>query len=208
MSSSANRGGSSADSPNPSANEGSPSLNAPIPALLRAARRGDEQAFDDLYGYVYDELRRLARVVRGGRAGETLNTTALVHEAYLHLLPSANHSWQDKAHFLRVAARAMRQVLVHEARHRRAQKRGGDALHVTLHDVEHTKPITIDEMLTLEDALARLDEVDPRKARVVECRFFVGMSVEETAEVLGVGSATVKRDWRMARAFLTQALRE
>ncbi len=175
-------------------------------ALLQAARYGDVQAFDALYEQVYGELRRLAHVVRDGQPGETLNTTALVHEAYLHLLPSADLSWQDRAHFFSVAARAMRQVLVHSARRRLAEKRGGGAPHVTFHEGLHAPRLYVEDILSLDEALGRLEALDPRKARVIECRYFAGLSVEETAETLGVGSATVKRDWRAARAFLTQAL--
>lgn len=182
-----------------------PDLND-ITALLGAARDGDTAAFDALYQSVYEELRRLAHVVRRGRAGETLNTTALVHEAYLHLVPSKDLPWHDRAHFFRVAARAMRQVLVHAARRRRAKKRGGDAVKVTFNEHLHKSPILLDEILALDGALARLEALDPRQARIVESRFFAGLSVEETAHTLGIGTATVKRDWRAARAFLTQAL--
>ena len=178
-----------------------------VTALLYAARNGDAEAFDALYDGVYDELRRLAHVVRGGRAGATLNTTALVHEAYLHLLPSQDLSWQDRAHFFGVAARAMRQVLVQAARRRMAEKRGGGAVQVTFDERLHEAPIRLDEILTLDEALTRLEALDPRQARIVESRFFAGLSVEETAQALGIGTATVKRDWRAARAFLPQALR-
>ena len=186
----------------------SSSANTPVTALVQAAREGDDDAFDELYQQVYDELRRLARVVRQGKAGETLNTTALVHEAYLHLVPSAQLAWQDRAHFFKVAARAMRQVLVHAARRRGAAKRGGGVPPISFHEGLSMPPVYVEDVLTLEDALARLESLDSRKARVVECRFFAGLSIDETAETLNVGPATVKRDWRAARAFLTQALNE
>lgn len=175
-------------------------------ALLHAARDGDARAFDELYARVYGELRRLARVVRAGRAGDTLNTTALVHEAYLHLLPSADIPWQDKAHFFRVAARAMRQVLVQTARRRLAEKRGGAAERVTFNERLHGASVRLEDILSLEDALQRLEALDPRQARVVECRYYAGLTVEETAVALSIGEATVKRDWRASRAFLTQVL--
>jgi len=177
-----------------------------ITGLLNAARNGDDQAFDLLYSRVYGELRRLARLVRQGRAGETLNTTALVHEAYMHLLPSAGISWQDRTHFFRVAARAMRQVLVQTARRQLAQKRGGQVNLVTFNEELHGTPFRYEDILSLEGALEKLESLDARQASVVECRYYAGLTVEETAETLGVGEATVKRDWRAARAFLTNAL--
>jgi RNA polymerase sigma factor (TIGR02999 family) len=183
-------------------NDRSPSVTA----LLLAARDGDSQAFDVLYERVYEELRRLARLVRGGRASETLNTTALVHEAYLHLVPSKDLDWQDRTHFFRVAARAMRQVLVHAARRRMAEKRGGGAVTVAFDERLYAAPIRLDDIVALDDALIRLEALDGRQARIVECRFFAGLTVDETAQALGIGTATVKRDWRAARAFLTQVL--
>lgn len=178
-----------------------------VTGLLLAAREGDADAFDALFAKVYDELRRIARVVRSGHANETVNTTALVHEAYLHLLPSADLTWQDRTHFFRVAARAMRQVLVHAIRRRNAEKRGGGLHSVTLNEEVLATPLPLDEVLSLDAALAELETLDPRQVQVVECRYFAGLTVEETAEALGVATATVKRDWRAARAWLTQALR-
>jgi RNA polymerase sigma factor (TIGR02999 family) len=177
-----------------------------VTGLLQAAREGDDSAFDELYARVYDELRRLARVVRRGRAAPTLNTTALVNEAYLHLLPSANLTWQDRAHFFRVAARAMRQVLVQTARRRMAQKRGGGAEQVTFNEHVHGLTVNFEDILSLEKALQQLESLDQRQASVVECRYYAGLTIEETAATLGVAEATVKRDWRAARAFLTNAL--
>lgn len=177
-----------------------------VTALLLAARDGDAAAFDALYEQVYEELRRLAHVVRGGRASETLSTTALVHEAYLHLIPSKDLNWQDRTHFFRVAARAMRQVLVQAARRRVAEKRGGHAVQVTFDERLHEAPIRLDDIIALDEALTRLEALDARQAQIVECRFFAGLSVEETAQMLAIGTATVKRDWRAARAFLTQVL--
>lgn len=179
---------------------------ASVTALLEAARQGDGQAFDAVYQEVYDELRRLARVIRRGHAGATLNTTALVHEAYLRLVPARNLAWEDRMHFFRVAARAMRHALVEVARRQMADKRGGGAMTVFFDENVHATPVRVEEVLALNDALAQLEALDPRQARIVECRFFAGLSVEETAEALGVGPATVKRDWRAARAWLVRAL--
>lgn len=176
-----------------------------IPELIAGARQGDTAAFDALYAQVYETLHRLAHQVRQGHA-VTLSTTALVHEAYLHLLPSRDLDWQSRTHFLRVAARAMRQVLVREARRRQALKRGGGHCTVTLCEALHGSSIPIEEMLTLEQALQELEALDARQARVVECRLLAGMSIEEMAEALGVSPATVKRDWRIARAFLVRQL--
>ncbi len=176
-----------------------------IPELIAGARQGDTAAFDALYAQVYDTLRQLAHRLRRERAA-TLSTTALVHETYLHLLPSRDLDWQSRTHFLRVAARAMRQVLVREARRRQALKRGGGHCTVTFCEALHGTSIPIEEMLTLERALQQLEALHARQARVVECRLLAGMSIEETAEALGISSATVKRDWRIARAFLVRQL--
>lgn len=184
-----------------------------ITRLLQAARDGDDEAMERLYSLLYDELKGLAHVVRRGGAPETLNTTALVHEAYVRLVPSRDIDWQDRRHFLRVAARAMRQVLVRAAERRSAEKRGGDRDPVTL-DEELAEPAVQDgagalrpeTVLSLNRALEELATIDPRKADVVECRFFAGLGVEETADALDVSTATVKRDWRTARAWLARAL--
>lgn len=183
-----------------------PSRPNDITALLSAAGNGDATAFDELYERVYGELRALARTVRRGRGEETLNTTALVHEAYLHLLPSRDLDWKDRSHFFGVAARAMRQVLSSAARRKLAEKRGGGAVHVKLEDDAGAVFIPIEQIVSLDEALTRLEALSERQARIVEYRFFAGLSVEETARMLGLGTATVKRDWRSARAWLTQQL--
>jgi RNA polymerase sigma factor (TIGR02999 family) len=177
-----------------------------ITGLLRAASAGDASALDRLLPVVYDELRRLAHRVRAGRSGETLRTTALVHEAYLKLVPSADLDWQSRAHFFAVTARAMRQVLVGAARERLAAKRGGGEWAVTLDEVAQVAPVRAERMLALDEALARLAALDERQARIVECRFFTGLTVEETAAVLGLSTPTVKRDWRAARAWIAAEL--
>ena len=178
-----------------------------VTALLHAAHQGDERAFEDLVALVYDELYRLAHVVRGPQVGATLNTTALVHEAYLQLLPSKDLAWNDRAHFFSVAARAMRQVIVRAAERRLAQKRGGGEIQVVFEEAVHGATLQAEEVIALDEAIEQLAAFAPRQARIVECRFFAGLTVEETAEALGIGSATVKRDWRTARAWLTHRLK-
>ncbi|MDX1420953.1 MAG: sigma-70 family RNA polymerase sigma factor [Rubricoccaceae bacterium] len=171
--------------------------SASVTQLLHDLGAGREEAFDELLPEVLDALRRIARrQLRGERPGHTLNTTALVNEAYLKLVADAHKDWQNRAHFFAVAARAMRQVLIGYARKRSAEKRGGGAIRVTF-DEQHPP---------LGDT--HLDTLEPRHVRVVECRFFVGLTIEETAEALGVSPVTVARDWRMARAWLRHALTE
>jgi len=180
-----------------------------ITALLEAAALGDGQAANELFTQIYPELRRLARQVRHGRAGETLNATALAHEAFMKLAGAGMVAWQGRAHFFAVAARAMRQILVDAARRRLALKRGGDAdWHVSLDEASAAAPVRPAELVALDDALARMAALDPRRAAVVEHRFFGGLTLDETAEVLGVSTATVERDWRTARAWLAAELGE
>ncbi|MEM0964365.1 MAG: ECF-type sigma factor [Bacteroidota bacterium] len=179
-----------------------------VERLLTALRPDEGGAAGHLTPVLYEELRALARRVRRGPSSETVNTTALVHEAYLRL--SRGESFESRAHFLGVAAKAMRHVLVDHARRRSAEKRGGDLVRVDLADtlVGSAGDAPDEGVLALDRALEQLAQVDARKARVVECRFFGDLSVEETADVLGIGTATVKRDWRMARAWLFRALRD
>ena len=176
-----------------------------ITALLRAAGSGDGYAFQRVYELSYDELRRLAHVVRASHSGETINTTALVHEAYLKLVPGEGLVVRDRVHFFRIAARAMRQVLVDAARRRSTRRRGLEVLSPELAAADKGESLSTD-VLALDAALRELESVSPRQASVVECRFFAGLSVEETAEALAVSTPTVKRDWRIARAFLAQSL--
>ncbi|MGH7626796.1 MAG: ECF-type sigma factor [Gemmatimonadaceae bacterium] len=192
--------------PQASASRRRPQAAASLQALLRAASRGEDGAFDQLFTCVYDELHGLAHVVRAGRGTETIDTTALVHEAYLKLLPSASLEWQDRKHFLAVAARAMRQVLMAAARDRLAQKRGGGEVMVTFDEGVHGMSVRVEELLDLDDALHRLALLDERQARIVEYRFFAGLNVEETARALGLSVPTVNRDWRAARAWLAREL--
>ena len=170
--------------------------------ILIQAQDGDATALDRLLPLVYEELRLLARSQRRRRgADETLNTTALVHEAYEKL---ARHDggWADRKHFFRVAARAIRQVIVDSARARMAAKRGGKHYDIPLDDIALADPARDEEALALDEALTRLAQLDERQAEVVELRYFVGLAVPEAAEVLGVSAATVKRDWTAARAWL------
>lgn len=177
-----------------------------ITQLLAALREGDAEALDVLFPLVYRELREMAhrQLARGGRG--TLNTTAVVHEAYLRFAERDGISPSDRIHFFALAARAMRQILIDHARRRLAKKRGGGAPHDLLDDRDIAVEARATELLDLDRALERLGVLDERLARVVELRFFSGMSVEETAEALDVAPRTVKRDWRKARAFLFREL--
>jgi RNA polymerase sigma factor (TIGR02999 family) len=178
-----------------------------ITTLLRAQREGDPAAFDRLVEVVYPKLRSLARSqLRGGRPGQTLNTTAVVHEAYVRLAESTRVEWQNRGHFFGVAARAMRQVIVDHARRRNAAKRGGGKAPVSLHDADLAIEAQADTIQLLDTALDRLSELNPRLPRVVECRFFAGLTEQETADALGLSRATVQRDWLKARAWLKREL--
>jgi RNA polymerase sigma factor (TIGR02999 family) len=172
--------------------------------LLRGAREGDKESLDALFTLAYNELRRIAHAVRQGR-DQTLSTTAIVHEAYLKLLPSGV-SANDAVHFKRLIARAMREVLVDAARRTGAQKRGGGELNITLDEDVQSIALKSAALLDLEEALTELERVDKRRAAVVECRFFGGLDIDETAAALDLSTATVKRDWRIARAWLAQAI--
>jgi len=163
--------------------------------------------YDELFPLVYAELRRIAaREMRREKPGRTLQTTALVHEAYLRLLKDASLSFENRAHFLGVAARAMREILIEHARARSARKRGGGAVRLTLDDLVAPVSSPSIDVLALDEALERLARLDERHARVVELRYFGGLSVEETAAALGLSPATVKRDWTLARAWLFREL--
>jgi RNA polymerase sigma factor (TIGR02999 family) len=175
--------------------------------LLRQARGGDRQALDRLLPLVYDELRALAHRQRARhRPYETLNTTALVHEAYARLTDRPELDAEDRAHFFGLAARAMRDVLVDYARARRAAKRGGDRPTLPLDLADDLPDRQLDEILGVDEALRRLERLDARAGRVVELRYFGGFSIPETADLLGVSEATVRRDWTAARAWLYNAL--
>jgi RNA polymerase sigma factor (TIGR02999 family) len=181
-----------------------------VTQLLKAYEAGDRSAFDRLVPIVYDELRRLARrqLYRGPRGGQTLNTTGLVHEAWLRLVDQSQAEWQDRGHFLAVAARAMRQITIDHARRRLAAKRGGGAPREQLDESRLPGAQRAEWLLALEEALEHLARHNERLVRVVECRFFAGFSEEETAEALGVSLRTAQRDWLRARAWLREELRE
>ena len=182
----------------------SPDRSRPhVTELLLAWGRGDRVALDELVQIVHQELRRLARLqLRGERNNHTLQTTALVNEAFIRLVDLRRIQWQDRAHFLSLSARLMRRILVDHARSRNYQKRGGGALNLTLDDVVVASPARGADLVALDDALEGLARVDPRKSQVVELRFFGGLSVEETAEALRVSPETVLRDWRLAKVWL------
>jgi RNA polymerase sigma factor (TIGR02999 family) len=179
-----------------------------ITDVLRAHAAGDPAALDRLLPRVYEELKRIARArLRGERTDHTLAPTEPVHEAFLKLLPAGKVEWQDRAHFFAIASRAMRNVLVDHATRRSAAKRGGGGTTLTLDEDGSAAPASsLDDLIALGDALDRLERLDARQARVVECRFFGGLSLEETAEALGIAPATVSRDWSFARAWLHREL--
>lgn len=182
--------------------------------LLADLQAGDRHAFDRLFPLVYHELHALAAQQRRRWDGDdSLNTTALVHEAYLRLAGTPVQAWENRPHFLAVAARAMRQILIDYAKRRRADKRGGGQQHVALHEIEAALRNGVDAgeagsdaLLALEEALLRLEAHDARQSSIVECRFFGGMSIQDTAVALDVSPATVKRGWAMAQAWLYREL--
>jgi RNA polymerase sigma factor (TIGR02999 family) len=185
-----------------------------VTGLLKAWGQGDQGALERLTSLVYDYLRRQARhYMRNERSGATLQSTALVHEAYLRLVNTQDVEWHDRTHFFALSAQIMRRVLIDAARARSAAKRGGRAARV-----DHSSPIDLDQIASddsrsavalcaLDDALAGLEQIDARRAKVIELRFFGGLSVDETAEVLQVSPQTVMRDWRLARAWLAREVR-
>lgn len=183
--------------------------NSDVTALLLRLSEGEEAALDELLPAVYDELRGLAhRHLRSEPDDLTLRTTELVHEAYMKLIDHSAVEWENRQHFFAVAARAMRQVLVDHARRRSADKRGGEASSHPLEEVTPKTPRPPVAVLAVDQALDRLAEIDERRSQVVECRFFGGYTIAETAEVLDVSASTVERDWRTAKAWLQRELRE
>lgn len=180
-----------------------------VTRILQAWGRGDQQAVNRLMPLVYGELRSLARrYMRRERSDHTLQATALVHEAYLRLVDQSGVTWQNRAHFLGVAAQAMRRILVDHARRHHAAKRGGPAFRVSLDDVVIAAKERSEDLLALDDALSRLTAIDPRQGQIVELRLFSGLTVEETAEAVGTSPATVKREWMSAKAWLTREVRQ
>jgi RNA polymerase sigma factor (TIGR02999 family) len=184
-----------------------PSSPQQVTELLLAWSQGDESALDKLIPLVHGELRRLAkRYMAKERRGHTLQTTALINEAYLRLVHSRNVHWQNRAHFFAVSAQLMRRILVDFARSRNYQKRGGGAIQVTLAEALEKSDERGADLIALDEALTALAEVDARKSQVVELRFFGGLSVEETAEVLKVSPDTIMRDWKMAKVWLLREM--
>jgi RNA polymerase sigma factor (TIGR02999 family) len=188
--------------------ESSPSSDTqPVTLLLLELRDGQSGAMDRLFPLVYEELRRIARrALRRERTGHTLATTGLVHEAYLRLVGQARLEYQDRAHFFGIAARAMRQILVDYARRHRAAKRGGAQRVVTLDEGALALEDRAEALLALDEALTDLESVDARLGQIVQCRFFGGLTEDETAEVVGVTARTVRRDWLKAKGWLHQQL--
>jgi RNA polymerase sigma factor (TIGR02999 family) len=182
-------------------------MAADATTLLLAWRQGDEAALDELVALVYQELRRMAhRHLAGQRPGHTLQTTALVHEAYLKLVDCRQVRWQDRSHFLGVSARLMRRILVDYARSRNAGKRGGPARPVSLDENLDFAPSRSAGLVSLDDSLDALAAMDPRKGKLVELKFFGGLDTAEIAEVLGVSQPTVLRDWKLAKLWLLREL--
>ena len=180
-----------------------------VTRLLVAWGDGDRAALDRLMPLVHTELRRLARhYISRERPGHTLQSTALVNEAYLRLVEQESMRWENRTHFFGIAAHLMRQILVDHARSRQAAKRGGGQYRLSLSRVDRSASAPDLDLLALDEALGRLEALDPQKSRIVELRYFGGLGIEETAEVIGISPATVKRDWSMARAWLRSEIGE
>jgi RNA polymerase sigma factor (TIGR02999 family) len=180
-----------------------PQMPTNVTELLIGWGQGNKKALDELVPIVYDELRRqAARYLRHERVGHTLQTTALIHEAYMRLIDQKNVQWQNRAHFFGIAAQLMRRILVDHARKKQRNKRGGSDIRVSFAEATVKAKGQDLDVVALDEALARLEKIDAQQGRIVELRFFSGLTVEETAEVLGISKATVKRDWSMARAWL------
>jgi len=183
-----------------------PQSDSPVDELLKSLSEGDRSSLDDIFALVYNELHRLAHQVKGGSSSNTVNTTALIHEAYIKL--AGHGKWENKLHFMRTAAKAMRHILISKAREKVALKRGGEQVDVTFEEeVHNTETVSAEEMLSIDQAIIALEKVDPRMAQVVEYRYFAGLSIEDTAGLLDVSERTIKRDWRTARAFLANELK-
>jgi len=177
--------------------------------LLKAWGAGDKEAFDKVVALVYDELRRQAsRYVHRESPGQTLATTDLIHEAYLRLVDQKNPQWQSRAQFFGIAAQLMRRILVDHARARHRAKRGGGNIRISLDEAILGARSNEVELIDVDDALNRLAEIDIQQSKIVELRFFSGLNVEETAQVLGISPRTVKRNWRFAKAWLRRELRD
>lgn len=186
-----------------------PSSQIEVTQLLLDWGNGDKAALDKLVPVVYQELRRLAGYyMRRERPGHTLQTSALVNEAYMRLVDYRQMRWQSRAHFFAVAAQAMRRILVEHARKRHFAKRGGGAVQVSLDEAATVSEKQAADLIALDDSLTSLEAIDPRKSRIVELRYIGGLNIEETAEVLGISPATVQREWRAAKAWLYREIKE
>jgi RNA polymerase sigma factor (TIGR02999 family) len=180
-----------------------------ITVMLAQIGKGDEHAVNALMPLVYEELRRIAgNKLRHEKHNQTLNATALVHEAYLKLIDQRNVTWQNRAHFFAIAARSMRRIIINYAKEKIAQKRGGGAEVITLNEDTVGLEINVEELITLEDALNRLEKMSERQSKIVEYWLFVGLSHEEIAELLNISLPTVRRDWRLARAWLSKECKD
>ncbi len=181
---------------------------AKITTLLKAHSSGEQEALEKLMPLVYDEMRAMAHYrLLGERSGHTLNTTDLVHEAYLKLVEFNRIDWESRAHFFGIASQVIRNILVDYAVRKKAQKRGGDRTRITLENQNiAAEEVSLNDVLAIHQALEQLAEKDKRLVKIIECRFFGGLSLEETAQALGVSTATVSRDWKMARAWLNREL--
>ncbi|HXG92144.1 MAG TPA: sigma-70 family RNA polymerase sigma factor [Blastocatellia bacterium] len=184
-----------------------PSQSDEVTQLLIRWSKGDKAALDELIPIVYAELKKLARRYMGReRLDHTLQTSALINEAYLKLIDNRSTEWQNRSHFFAVAAQIMRHILIDHARSYRYAKRGAGAEKVPLDEAEDLRIHRAEELVALDEALKQLEAVDPRKSRIIELRFFGGLTVEETAEVMGLSPVTVMREWRAAKAWLHQAM--
>jgi len=184
------------------------SARGDVTSLLSAWRGGDRAALEKLIPIVYDDLRRVAaRCMRSQDPGHTLQTTALVHEAYMRLTREQDRTWENRAQFFGMSAQIMRNLLVDHARAATAAKRGGRTVTVVMDDAPEFTTVSPEDLLAVDDALKRLAEFDPRGARIVELRFFVGLTTDEIAEVMGISEKTVKRDWSAAKSLLRTELR-
>lgn len=180
-----------------------------VTRILTAIERGDAQTSEDLLPVVYNELRRIAaHKMSHEPAGHTLQPTALVHEAWLQLVDSRNQSWQNRAHFFGAAAEAMRRILIARARRKYTQRRGSGAQHLDVDDLEIAAPAPDDQLLALNEALDRFAILEPQQAELVKLRYFIGLKIDEAADVLGISDATAKRWWAYARAWLYRQVQE
>lgn len=183
--------------------------SANITQLLKAYSSGEKEAFDKLFSLVYDKLHQIAHHrMYGEQVGHTLNTTGLVHNAYLKLLQFNCLDWQDRNHFFAIASQVMRNILVDYAVSKKAKKRGGELDRITMGDNHGATEVNVHELLSIHQSLEKLAAFDEQQVRVVECRFFGGLTIEETSKALDISTATVSRDWKIAKAWLSRELSE